>query len=70
VVVTCFNPKAICPKCWSEDVSARYRRSYDQYVCRYVDEPKPEYGTWDGDEHLHRRCERCGFQWREEVVSA
>jgi hypothetical protein len=68
--MSAFDPVAICPKCAHDVVRVIYQRRFDQYACRAVpDHAETPYGEWDTDEHFHRRCERCNYGWREEVLS-
>lgn len=57
--------KSSCPKCGSRDVVVRYHRG--GWLCN----------TWSrftnshaSGEHLHRFCERCGYDWTTDVLNA
>lgn len=59
-----------CPKCWGEDVSTSYRENSHAFDCRR--HSRGWASTGDDcevckDEHFHRHCRRCSYEWREEV---
>ena len=57
-----FDEKATCPKCSHASVSITHQRRYLVGICHY--------GDCSADEHLHRRCQRCGYQWAEACIDA
>lgn len=53
-----YNPQAPCPKCGYPAVSTRYHAKPELLqIC------KKSGGV--ESEHLHRTCERCGYEWLE-----
>ena len=61
-----YYPDGPCAKCGAIDA----RTSYHQggLDCLYS-ERKRDYPAEVG-EHLHRRCQRCGYDWRDATVEA
>lgn len=53
-----FNEKAVCDKCGFKSISVRYHKN--KFDCL------PNH--WDF-EHIHRICNRCGYEWPEEVLN-
>jgi hypothetical protein len=47
-----FSRYRDCPKCGASGVAATWHSSCEQFL----------------PEHIHRRCERCGFDWPESPV--
>ena len=54
-----------CPKCGFKDIATSYhpRRSYCDPWSRFT------FNAQD-DEHLHRTCRRCGYDWTDAVLEA
>lgn len=60
--MTPFDPAAKCPKCGHDETSDAYHKN--GYKCPFgsvVDVGREE-------EHIHRTCKRCGFDWPEAVL--
>ena len=58
-----YDPLANCPKCGADYAKTNYctgEFSSSRSPCR----------ERLGEEHLDRRCERCGFLWLEAVLQA
>lgn len=50
-----YNPRAVCPKCSHRVITTRYHAK-----------PEPlQICATEGveGEHMHRKCQRCGFEW-------
>jgi hypothetical protein len=68
-----FNPKALCPKCRSKDIGTLFCNAVESVWMA---------GSWNGggkghdhechctafQEHFHRNCHRCEYEWFEAVV--
>jgi hypothetical protein len=57
-----YRPDGRCSKCGYEDISTQYvepDRPY-AYGCRFH--------KTTNDEHLHRYCRRCGYEWAEACI--
>ena len=76
-----FDEKETCPKCGGGAISTWYhdRATTPQEVTAHMYWPKNlprpprTHRICDGtsiDEHLHRKCERCRFEWLEDVLRA
>lgn len=68
---TPYDADACCPKCWHDEVGTFYRGDSHDYGCR--EHRRGSFSTDEcevcHDEHFHRTCRRCHFEWREEVKS-
>lgn len=49
-----FDSIGACPKCGCADVDVKYCVSAPLYSCKGVEE-----------EHMHRKCTRCRYEWLE-----
>jgi predicted nucleic-acid-binding Zn-ribbon protein len=63
-----YNPDSRCPKCGYDTITTKYIPTdcIDRIAAiwgevKFLDQPKPE--------HLLRTCVRCGYEWKEEVVT-
>lgn len=54
-----FNPKARCAKCGGKDIHAGWLPA-DPFRSRYVSPCR--------EEHVARRCRRCGYEWAEAPI--
>ena len=60
-----FNLNQKCPKCGGDDICTRYHPTvYFSYACSYRD------CSHEGDEHLHRYCRRCAYDWCQAPLDA
>lgn len=57
-----FNPEATCPKCGYDLIGVLYQR----FGCSY---PARCGVRHTGPEHLDRVCQRCHYEWAEDVLS-
>ena len=68
MAVSVFNENATCPKCGDAVIVTHFMSSRDDSylgACRL----NREYESYcPVGEHLHRRCQRCGFSWPERCV--
>jgi len=55
-----YDPKAICAKCGSDDVLTRHSR-----FCRDFFHLGRTTHCFLGEEHQHRYCRKCGYDWPE-----
>lgn len=51
-----YDEKTVCPKCGWKVISTRYHAK---------PEPLQACAIAGGGEHMHRKCERCGYEWLE-----
>jgi len=58
-----FNPDAVCPKCGSKDISARWKDA----VLDYWEINNPKVKT---PELIERTCRGCHYQWSELPLDA
>lgn len=52
-----YNRSALCPKCWEPEPATTWM---DACPLSRLDKRRVT-----NDEHLERRCTRCGFTWAE-----
>lgn len=57
-----YDFAAHCPKCGHKDVSTHYVSA--SYWARYDCRHHPS----TNEEHLHRWCRRCDYQWAERCI--
>jgi ribosomal protein S27AE len=57
-----YDPGASCPKCGGLFVATRYCDSHEAWAQRVL-------GCPPKGEHLHRRCERCGYSYVEATIN-
>ena len=53
-----FNSKATCPKCGIKDIGSSYCMGNANNIRCY----------YDINEHIHRICVRCQYQWVEKCL--
>ena len=53
-----FDPEATCPKC-----------GYDKVLTHFCPDAAPAELCWPyiDEEHMHRECDRCQFEWLEKT---
>lgn len=51
-----YDEASYCPKCHNDDIASQY---VDKNGNNLTD------NDWERDEHIRRRCKRCGFKWNE-----
>jgi ribosomal protein S27AE len=56
-----FDENSTCPKCGGRDVSMSY--CTDTHAAG-------EYSSEVTTEHMHRRCNRCGYEWLQATLDA
>lgn len=60
-----FAPNRSCPKC-----------AYEKVRVWYCEKEQPALICWcaldemDDDEHFHRTCERCFYEWLEKTLQS
>lgn len=57
-----FDPSARCPKCAGADVQVTF--CMGGWDCT----PSVRFRVKWGQEHLHRRCQRCSYDWPEAPI--
>ena len=59
-----FDERADCPKCGHDDITVHYCRGRESQRTTY------ELCWKEGieDEHLHRKCCRCHYEWLEKCI--
>ena len=67
-----FDETAACPKCGSQDVNAYYHESTcgssHRSTCPVYCVGSHLKRECCENEHIDRRCRRCGFAWAEAVL--
>ncbi len=60
-----FDATAKCPKCGSDNIhTSSCPGGQERLYGKLCDSDTPAYKF----EHLHRRCERCGYEWLEATI--
>lgn len=55
-----YDAKAVCAKCEHDEIDTEYKAASNSY----------DSTSLSRDEHIERRCERCGYRWGERSLDA